>query len=63
MKFFIMFLITCCVIFSILAIVNTIQLKKIKQKTKEKIYYTPKLSSLDRKDFETYMGYLIKDLY
>lgn len=58
-----MFLIICYVILSILAIVNTIQLKKIKQKTKKKIYYTPKLSSLHGKDFKTYMGYLIRDLY
>ena len=57
MKFFIIFL--SIIIFSlvILAIVNTIRLKKL-----EKNKHTPKLSELHGKDFGTYMNYLTKGL-
>ncbi len=63
MIFFIIFLIICCTILGIVAIINTIRLNTLKQKAKKRIYYTPKLSSLHRKDFATYMEYLVRDLY
>lgn len=43
----------------ILAILNTIHLKKLKKKYKNNI---PKLSELHRKEFLNYMDYLTKDL-
>lgn len=63
MKFLILFLITCCAILIIFAIVNTIRLNKLKQKTKKRIYHTPKLSSLHGKDFAAYIDYLTQDLH
>lgn len=63
MKFLILFLIICCAILNILAIVNTIRLNKLKQKNKKRVYHTPKLSSLHGKDFAAYIDYLTQDLH
>ena len=61
-KFLIILLIIIDTILAILAIVNMIRLKKIKQKTKEKISHTPKLSNLHGKDFSNYIYNITKDL-
>lgn len=60
MKILVILLMFGCFALSILAIVNTIHLKKLKNKSKT--YHTPKLSELHGKDFSDYMDYLIRDL-
>ena len=60
MKLFILFLIIISFSLIILAIVNTIRLKKLKELGKAK--YIPKLSELNGKEFGKYMHYLTKDL-
>lgn len=62
MKFLIILLIIIDTILAILAIVNAIRLKNIKQKTKEKVLHTPKLSNLHGKDFKDYIDNITKDL-
>ena len=57
MKFFILFLIIVSFALIILAIINTMRLKKL-----EKAKHTPKLSELHGKEFGKYMDYLTKDL-
>lgn len=51
-----------CIALSILAIINTIRLKKLQKKSKTKFYRTPKLSELHGKDFSDYIDYLTRDL-
>ncbi len=57
MKFFILFLLVISIALTILAILNTIRLKKL-----EKAKHTPRLSELHGKEFGKYMDYLTKDL-
>ena len=57
MKFFILFLVISSIALIILAVVNTVRLKKL-----EKAKHTPKLSELHGKEFSKYMDYLTKDL-
>lgn len=62
MKIFISFLIICCAILSVLAIINTIRFKRSKIKTRKKVYHTPRLSDLHGKDFTNYIDYLTEGL-
>lgn len=62
MKMFTLFLIICCSILTILAIINTIRLKKLKARTRKRIYHTPRLSDLHGKDFANYIDYLTEGL-
>lgn len=62
MKFMIILLLLCCAVLSILAIINTIRLKKLQQKSKKIFYHTPKLSSLHGKAFSDYIDYLTEGL-
>ncbi len=62
MKILILLLMFGCIALGILAIANTIQLHKLKKKSKNKFYKTPKLSDLHRKDFSNYIDYLTRDL-
>lgn len=61
-KVLIILLIVGCAALSVLAIFNTIRFKKIKVKTKRKVYTTPKLSDLHGKNFSDYIDYLTRDL-
>ena len=63
MKLLIILLLICCAILSILDVVNTIRLKKLKYKSKNKFYKTPKLSSLHGKAFSDYIDYLTSGLH
>ena len=62
MKILIILLMFGCIALSILAIINTIRLKKLQKKSKTKFYRTPKLSELHEKDFSNYIDYLTRDL-
>lgn len=62
MKMFLLFLIICCAALSILAIFNTIRFKKLKVRTRKRIYHTPRLSDLHGKDFTNYIDYLTEGL-
>lgn len=63
MRFIIILLLLCCAVLSILAIINTIRLKKLQSKSKKIFYHTPKLSSLHGKAFSDYIDYLTEDLH
>ena len=62
MKILIILLIFGCATLSILAIINTVRLKKLQQKSKKIFYHTPKLSSLHGKAFSDYIDYLTEGL-
>ena len=58
MKILIILLMFGCIALSILAIINTIRLKKLQKKSKTKFYRT----ELHGKDFSNYIDYLTRDL-
>lgn len=63
MKILTILLMLCCAALSILAIIQTMQLRKIQNKVKKKSYHTPRLSYLHGNKFAGYMDYLTKDLH
>lgn len=63
MKILIILLMFGCAALSILAIINTVRLKKLQQKSKKIFYHTPKLSSLHGKAFSDYIDYLTEGLH
>ena len=62
-KILIIVLGSVCIVLSIIAIVNTLKLQQLKEKTKRKFYHTPKLSSLHGKEFSDYINYLTSGLH
>lgn len=62
MKILIILLMLCCAALSFLAIVQTMQLRKLQNKVKKKFYHTPRLSDLHGKQFADYMDYLTEGL-
>ena len=63
MKLAIILLIIDCIILSIIAIINTFKLCRLRRNFKKKYYYTPKLSELHGKDFTDYIDNLKSGLY
>lgn len=62
MRNLMLFLIFCCVALFILAIINRIRFKKLKNKARKRFYRTPKLSDLHGKDFANYIDDLTEGL-